>query len=118
MQLLLYPLLGVVVGVLAALVGVGGGFIIVPALLLLGFKKEAAVSTSFFNILFVTVVALSVYGVKGQVDWKVGLLLGLGSAVGAYFAATYLQPRVNEQVFRYILIVLLLVAVVSLVVKK
>jgi len=76
-------LIGVVVGLLTGFFGVGGGFVIVPALaLVLGFPMRMAVSTSLLIIALVAVGGLVGHLQTGQVDWPLTGLLLLGSAIG------------------------------------
>lgn len=76
-------LIGMVVGLLTGFFGVGGGFVIVPALtLVLGFPMRMAVSTSLLIIVLVAVGGLVGHLQTGQLDWPlIGLLL-LGSVIG------------------------------------
>ena len=86
----LLPLgVGVVVGVLAAIMGVGGGFIMVPAMIyLLGMPTSVVVGTSLFQIIFVTanVTFLQAYA-NQTVDVVLALLLLTGAVIGAQFGA-------------------------------
>ena len=76
-------LIGAVVGLLTGFFGVGGGFVIVPALVLvLGFPMRMAVSTSLLIIALVAVGGLVGHLQTGQVDWPLSGLLLLGSAFG------------------------------------
>ena len=76
-------LIGVGVGLLTGFFGVGGGFVIVPALaLVLGFPMRMAVSTSLLIIALVAVGGLVGHLQSGQVDWPLAGLLLLGSAIG------------------------------------
>ena len=118
MNYFLFPIAGLLVGLLGALGGFGGGFIVVPFLLWLGFSKEAAVSTSFLNMSFLVAASLILYGIKGAVDWRAGILLGCGAVVGAFISSNYFQPHVSEKHFRYFLFVVLILAAVSLLFKK
>jgi hypothetical protein len=76
-------LIGMAVGLLTGFFGIGGGFVIVPALVLvLGFPMRMAVSTSLLIIALVAVGGLVGHLQTGRVDWPlIGLLL-LGSAIG------------------------------------
>jgi len=77
--------IGFVVGVLAAIMGVGGGFIIVPAMIyLLGMPTSMVVGTSLFQIIFVTanVTILHAYN-NHTVDAVLALLLLVGGVIGA-----------------------------------
>jgi len=76
-------LIGAVVGLLTGFFGVGGGFVIVPALaLVLGFPMRMAVSTSLLIIALVAVGGLVGHLQTGQMDWPLAGLLLLGSALG------------------------------------
>lgn len=88
--------IGVVVGVLAALMGVGGGFITIPVMIyLLGMPTSVVVGTSLFQILFVTANVTYLQAVNNQtVDVILALLLMVGGVIGAQFgarAATWLR---------------------------
>ena len=86
----LLPLaIGFVVGILAAIMGVGGGFIMVPAMIyLLGMPTVVVVGTSLFQIIFVTanVTFLQAYA-NQTVDVVLALLLLSGAVIGAQFGA-------------------------------
>ena len=78
-------LLGMMVGILTMLMGVGGGFIMVPAMLyVLGMSAKVVVGTSLFNILFVTMMATMVHALTTKaVDIVLATLLLFGSVTGA-----------------------------------
>jgi len=82
-------LLGFLVGLLAAIMGVGGGFIMVPAMIyLLGMPTAVVVGTSLFQIIFVTANVTLLQAINNQtVDVILALLLLLGAVVGAQFGA-------------------------------
>jgi len=86
----LLPLVvGFLVGVLSAIMGVGGGFIMVPAMIyLLGMPTSVVIGTSLFQIIFVTanVTFLQAYA-NQTVDVVLALLLLSGAVVGAQFGA-------------------------------
>jgi len=84
----LLPLgIGAFVGVLAAIMGVGGGFIMVPAMIyLLGMPTSVVVGTSLFQIIFVTANVTFLQSVQTQtVDFMLAGLLLLGAVIGAQF---------------------------------
>lgn len=82
-------LLGVATGILTILLGVGGGFIMVPAMLyLLGMGAQVVVGTSLFQILFTTIAATMVHSVTTRaVDIVLALLLLVGGVIGAQIGA-------------------------------
>ncbi len=86
----LLPLsVGFLVGILAAIMGVGGGFIMVPAMIyLLGMPTAVVVGTSLFQIIFVTANVTVLQAVSNQtVDVVLALLLLIGGVIGAQFGA-------------------------------
>ncbi|MFB0613468.1 sulfite exporter TauE/SafE family protein [Aurantiacibacter poecillastricola] len=78
-------ILGVVVGILTMLMGVGGGFFMVPAMLyILGMSAKVVVGTSLFNILFITMLVTMVHAFTTRaVDIVLAGLLLIGSVTGA-----------------------------------
>jgi len=75
-------------GVLGALMGVGGGIVYVPALVTLyGFEQHLAQGTSLAVIVPTAVVAAITHSRRGQVDWRLALLLGGGGLAGGWAGA-------------------------------
>ena len=81
--------IGMCVGVLAAIMGVGGGFIMVPAMIyILGMPTKVVVGTSLFQIIFVTGFTTLMHATQNfTVDAVLALLLLLGGVVGAQIGA-------------------------------
>ena len=102
-------LLGMATGVLTMLLGVGGGFIMVPAMLyLLGMGTRVVVGTSLFQILFVTVSATMVHSLTTKaVDIVLAALLLIGSVTGAQIGARLAQ-KVKPEYLRLLLAVMVL----------
>lgn len=106
--------LGVGVGILTAVMGVGGGFIMLPAMIyLIGMPANVVVGTSLLQIIFTTgtVTILHAIGSK-SVDILLAMLLLVGGVIGAQFGARAAQKLPGEQ-----LRVLLGVLVVSVALK-
>ena len=97
---------GILVGVGAALTGLGGGFLVVPLLLFLGFSAQKAVGTSFLAILVISISALLAHNKLQNVDYRLGLLLGLGGAVGAQIGARVVEHLSTAQFRRLFALVL------------
>jgi len=78
-------LLGIVSGIMTMLMGIGGGFILVPAMIyILGMSTQLVIGTSLFQILFVTMVTTMAHAVTTHaVDLVLAFLLLVGSVVGA-----------------------------------
>jgi uncharacterized membrane protein YfcA len=112
-----FPLLGVLVGVAASFTGLGGGFVVVPLLVALGFSAQRAVGTSFAAILLIGLSSLAGHAKLAEVDWKAGLLLGVGGVVGAQIGPRLLQ-NVPGEVFQKVFACVLLVLAVWMFFKK
>jgi uncharacterized membrane protein YfcA len=98
---------GVIVGIGASFTGLGGGFLIVPLLLLLGYPAQKAVGTSFLAILVISLSALIAHNKLANVDYRVGLLLGVGGIAGAQIGARLLE-HVSTASFKRIFAAVLL----------
>ncbi|MDH3816227.1 MAG: sulfite exporter TauE/SafE family protein [Acidobacteriota bacterium] len=98
---------GVVVGIGASFTGLGGGFLIVPLLLLLGYPAQKAVGTSFLAIVVISLSALVAHNKLANVDFRVGLLLGIGGIAGAQIGARLLE-HVSTASFKRIFAAVLL----------
>lgn len=106
-------LLGFATGILTVLLGVGGGFILVPAMLyLLGMPARVVVGTSLFQILFVSAAATMVHALTTKaVDIVLAGLLLLGSVVGAQLGARFAQQAKPEYLRLALAIMVLLIAI-------
>jgi uncharacterized protein len=102
-------LLGFFTGILTVLLGVGGGFILVPAMLyLLGMGAQVVVGTSLFQILFVTAAATLVHATTTKaVDIVLAVLLLIGSVTGAQLGARFAQ-KMRPEYLRLTLAVMVL----------
>jgi uncharacterized membrane protein YfcA len=106
--------IGTIVGIMAALLGVGGGFIMVPAMIyIIGMPTIAAIGTDLFQIVLTSAnVTLQQAFVNKTVDLLLALLLLAGSTIGAQFGAVFGKRLKGEQIR-----ILLAIIVLSLTVK-
>ena len=102
-------LIGAFTGVMSGLFGVGGGFIIVPLLLLLGMPQKLAAGTSVIAILPTAIVGAIGYLTLGQVDWVAAILLAVGMIVGTQIGGRLLQVLPETVLFWMFLAALLLI---------
>lgn len=104
---------GFLVGILTVMLGIGGGFVLVPAMIyLLGMSTRVVVGTSLFQILFVAAATTMVHALTTQaVDIVLAILLLVGSVTGAQIGAR-LSTRINAEWLRLFLAALcILVAI-------
>jgi uncharacterized membrane protein YfcA len=105
-------LLGFIGGMLTVLIGVGGGFVLVPAMIyLLGMSAQVVVGTSLLQILFVTAATTMIHATTTKsVDIVLAILLLIGSVVGAQFGARFAQKMKPELLRMFLAIIILAVA--------
>jgi len=93
---------GLAAGLLGALCGVGGGIVMVPAFVaLLGLEHKQAVATSMAVIILTAIAAtLSNTRANNLIDWKIVLIVGLASAVAAWFGSDLMRSLSNQALTR------------------
>lgn len=109
-------ILGFITGILTMLLGVGGGFIMVPAMLyILGMGAQVVVGTSLFQILFVTIAATMMHSVTTRaVDIVLSVLLLIGSVTGAQIGARFAN-RLRPEYLRLALATMVLLVALRMI---
>ncbi|MCR8725967.1 sulfite exporter TauE/SafE family protein [Frigidibacter sp. ROC022] len=107
--------IGLLVGVLSAIMGVGGGFIMVPAMIyLLGVPTKVVIGTSLFQIIFVTGFTTLLHATTTHtVDLGLALVLVLGGVIGAQIG-TRLGTKLKAEQLRILLAILVLSVCIKL----
>lgn len=105
-------MIGFLVGMLSAIMGVGGGFIMVPAMIyLLRMPTNVVIGTSLFQIIFVTSAVTVFHAVENQtVDIVLAVLLMIGGVIGAQFGAIAGQRLRGEELRALLAVIVLGVA--------
>ncbi|MEC5164740.1 putative membrane protein YfcA [Flavobacterium sp. PL11] len=100
--------IGLTAGVLSGLIGIGGGIIMVPLLLLMGFTQQQAQGTSLAALLPpVTFLAVLNYHKAGFIDWRFAIIISIVFVVGGYFGskmAINIDQKILKKVFAVILL--------------
>lgn len=111
--ILIVILIGVIAGMLSGLVGIGGGLVIVPALVyFLGMSQYSAQGTSLALILLpVGILAVFSYYKEGHIDIKIVGLLAVGFVAGSYFGSKIALSLSEATVKKLFAILMILVAV-------
>jgi uncharacterized membrane protein YfcA len=112
MKFLFVLLIGVVAGLIGALCGVGGGIVIVPALVKgLGFDQKNAVATSLAIIIIIAISATinNQRAAGSLIDWRVVLVVGFGAALAAWFGSAWMRELSSPTLTRLFGIVLLII---------
>jgi uncharacterized membrane protein YfcA len=108
--------IGTAAGAFSGLLGVGGGSVIVPLLIIwLGYGEREATGTSMMAIVVIAALAVTLQAFYGNVDPPNAALVGLPAIAGAV-AGTALQQRVPERIISVLFAVLLVVIAIELIV--
>ena len=103
---------GMLVGVLSGMFGIGGGTVIVPALVWLGLSQRNAAATSTLAIVPTSISGVVSYATGGHVDWLAAALLFCGMFVGGQIGS-WLLSRLPELVLRWIFVAFLVFVVIN-----
>jgi uncharacterized membrane protein YfcA len=115
----IFATIGFLGGLLGGLLGVGGGFVLIPLQVLwAGVSQRNANANSIVAILPIAIAALPVYYFRTrtpQIDFRVALFLVIGSVVGAYLGARLLKSIPERELKLAVVVVLGLVGLKELV---
>jgi len=106
--------IGLLVGILSSIMGVGGGFILVPAMIyILGMPTQVVIGTSLLQIVFVTTVSTIMHSYINQtVDVVLSSLLLIGAVIGAQIGTRTMVLLRGEQIRFLLAVIIIIVAIV------
>lgn len=118
-QLIILICIGLLSGMLAGMLGVGGAIIVIPALVIfLGLSQHQAQGTSLaFMVPPIGILAAWNYWKAGYVNWKFALVLSLTFVVGAYLGSLY-SVHISQRILRKIFGILLLGVAIKMIFSK
>ncbi len=111
--MILLLLIGIGVGILSGFFGIGGGTILVPALLLAGFEIKVAIGISIIQMLFASLYGSYLNSKKGTLDVEMVLFIGFGGFLGALFSG-YVADFVSSKTLEIIFVAFVLFALFRL----
>jgi uncharacterized protein len=111
--------IGFLAGILSGLVGIGGGILIIPFLILfLGLTQHEAQGTALFTMLPpIGILAAMNYYKEGFVKWEYAAVIALTFVVGGYFGSK-LSLSLPDQIVRKVFGILMLIGAIKLIVSK
>ncbi len=111
--------IGFLAGILSGLVGIGGGILIIPLLILfLGLTQHEAQGTALFTMLPpIGILAAMNYYKEGFVKWEYAAVIALTFVVGGYFGSK-LSLSLPDQIVRKVFGILMLIGAIKLIVSK
>ncbi len=106
-------IIGLLAGILSGFVGVGGGIIMVPAMIwLLGYDQHQAQGTSLAVLMFpVVLLAVRNYWKQGMIDWKIVIVIAVAFVAGGYFGSKGALALPADTVKRVFGVIMLFVAI-------
>lgn len=108
--ILILVCIGLIAGMLSGLIGIGGGIIIVPMLLLIGLTQQQAQGTSLAVMLPpIAFLAVLNYHKAGQIEWKYALIISACFVIGSYFGskiAIDVDQRTLKKIFGVVLLII------------
>ncbi len=110
-------LVGIFIGTMSGFFGIGGGMILVPILLVLGFDIKDAIGISIVQMVFSSIYGSYLNHKKGSLIVGEGIFVGLGGFVGGYIGG-YITPYVADAVLQFTFFGLLLYALFRLFFSK
>jgi uncharacterized membrane protein YfcA len=112
-------LIGLVAGVLSGLFGIGGGVIIVPALVMLfGLSQQTAQGTTLAMLSIpVSLVAALNYTKAGMVSWKFAIFLAIGFVIGGFFGSKF-AVGIDGAVMKKMFAILMIILAVKMLLEK
>lgn len=111
---------GILAGVLSSMVGIGGGIVIVPCLVIcFGFNQHLAQGTTLAMLAIpVSAAAAYSYYQKGMLDWKVAAILACGFVIGGYFGGRVAVNIPTLLVKRIFAVLMIVIAIKFLLIDK
>ncbi len=105
-------LIGLVAGVLCGMLGIGGGTVVIPALLFLfAFDMKQAVGTSLLFVALASIMGVIGHHQLHNINWKFGLLMTLGAIAGVFIGVRLIQVVPNPMLKKIFGIFLLVVSI-------
>ena len=121
-NLILLPLFGFIIGLLVSTLGGGGGGLYVPVLILIfGVTPQVAVATSLASVLPTTAVGAFSHYRQGNVNIRIGLILGIGGLIGTLIGANIaniIPPNLLQKILGIFTLIMIIPMLRSLVQRR
>ena len=109
--------IGAFAGLLSGLLGIGGGGIISPLMLMLGFNPKKITAITAFVVPFSSFSGFLTYWAMGNIDWKLIIIASVAGVAGATLGTIFMQKKLNAGTVKKILAIILLIMAVKLIFK-
>lgn len=110
-------LIGILAGVLSGILGIGGGGVISPLMLMIGFNPKKITAVTAFVVPFSSLSGFLTYWAMGNVNWHILIIASIAGVMGATFGTVFMQKKLNASSVKKILAIILLIMALKLVLK-
>lgn len=110
-------LIGTIAGLLSGMLGIGGGGIISPLMLMLGFNPKKITAITAFVVPFSSFSGFLTYWIMGSINWHILIIASVAGIAGATLGTIFMQKKLNPNTVKKILALILLVMAVKLIFK-
>jgi len=110
-------IIGAFAGLLSGILGIGGGGIISPLLLMMGFNPKKITTLTAFVVPFSSLSGFLTYWSMGSIDWKLLIITAIAGTVGATIGTLIMQKQLNPKTVKKILAIILLIIAVKMGIK-
>lgn len=108
-------LIGSFAGLLSGLLGIGGGGVISPLMMMLGFNPKKIAAVTAFVVPFSSLSGFITYWAMASVDWHILIVVSIAGVLGASLGTIFMQKKLNPQHVKKILALILLLMAVKLI---
>jgi len=109
-------LLGAIVGFISGLLGIGGGALLMPIMIMLGFDAKKLAVTMSFVIPFSTITAFLTYMSFVKIDWSILICAAFGAVLGGYIGNYLMHFKLNQQQIKKIIAILLYIIAFKMII--
>ena len=110
-------LLGIIVGFISGLLGVGGGGLISPAMILMGFNPKKVAAITAFVVPFSSFTGFLTYFAMGSVNFKILIMVTIAGFFGAYIGTNLMQKKFKPETVKKILGGILIILAIKMILK-
>ena len=110
-------LIGSFAGLLSGMLGIGGGGIISPLMLMIGFNPKKITAITAFVVPFSSFSGFLTYWAMGSINWNILAIASVAGIIGATLGTMFMQKRLNPATVKKILAIILLIMAVKLIFK-
>jgi len=109
-------LLGSFAGTISGILGIGGGSIISPLMLMMGFNPKKTTAITAFVIPFSSFSGFLTYWAMGNVNWRTLFIVSIAGTMGAIAGTIFMNKKLNSNITKKILAVILLITAIKMII--